>query len=259
MTARARQYLFFAAAAVMAVMFAWGFRDLPPLGDYRGPYGYVVNQVAVYERHATDVVNAISYDYRGFDTMGEEFILFASVMGVLLLFRPSPNSEKESGSENEEMPEQLQREDSLPVSNALRIGMHGMVGVTLVFGLYIATHGQLTPGGGFQGGVILATVPLLVYLSGSARAFQRIVNAPLVKLGECGGAAAYVVLGFLGMWSGAHFLTNVVPLGKTGDVFSSGTIALISVAVGMEVAGGFVLMMKTYLEEVILRRRAGKS
>ena len=246
MSARSRTVLFLLSAAALAVLFAWAYRDLPPLGDYRGNYGYVITQVAVYERHATDVVNAINYDYRGFDTLGEEFIFFASVLGVLLLFRPSPSEEKGK--------DPAQAEDELPVSDALRVSAEAMVGVMIVFGTYMVTHGQLTPGGGFQGGVILASAPLLIYLSGNARAFESIISSPLVKLAECGGAGGYAIIGIAALFASAHFLTNIIPLGTTGDLFSSGTITVISIAVGMEVTGGFVLLMETYLREVVEKR-----
>ena len=243
MSSRGRTVLFLIAALGMASLFAWGLKNLPPLGDYRGPYGYAVTQVAIYERHATDVVNAINYDYRAFDTLGEEFIFFASVMGVLLLFRPSPDEKKGK--------KPARVEDALPISDALRVGMRPMVGIMIVFGMYIATQGQLTPGGGFQGGVILASAPLVVYLSGNAKAFKGIVSSPLIKLAEAGGAGGYAIIGMAALLFGAHLLTNIVPLGTTGDLFSSGTIEVISVCVGLEVTGGFVLLMKTYLKEII--------
>jgi len=246
MSSRQRTVLFLISAAGLAAIFAWGFRDLPPMGDYRGPYGYVLTQVAVYERHATDTVNAINYDYRGFDTLGEEFILFASVLGVLLLFRPS--GDDEAGKKR------VQLEDALPVSDTLRVGMQAMAGTMVVFGVYIAVHGQLTPGGGFQGGVILATVPLIVYLSGNVKTFEAIVSNPVTRLAECGGAAGYGLIGMIALLAGAHFLTNFLPLGKTGDVFSSGTIAVISVTVGVEVTGGFLILMQSYLREIIAER-----
>lgn len=246
MSARTRTALFLIAAAGLAAVFAWGFRDLPPMGDYRGPYGYVLTQFAVYERHATDTVNAINYDYRGFDTLGEEFILFASVLGVLLLFRPAGQDKSDK--------KRAQLEDALPVSDTLRVGMQAMAGTMLVFGVYVATHGQLTPGGGFQGGVILATVPLIVYLAGNAETFEAIVSNPVTKLAECGGAGGYAIIGIFALFAGAHFLTNFLPLGKTGDLFSSGTIAVISVVVGLEVAGGFLVLMQSYLREIIEER-----
>jgi multicomponent Na+:H+ antiporter subunit B len=249
MNSRQRTILFLIAAAGLAAVFAWGFRDLPPLGDYRGPYGNVVSQFAVYERHATDVVNAINYDYRAFDTLGEEFILLAAVLGVLLLFRPSPEKKR-----NKNRNGNASLEDALPVTDALRVSMQLMAGLMIVFGIYIATHGQLTPGGGFQGGVILASVPLVVFLAGNVKTFETIVSGPLIKLSESVGAAGYVVIGLIGLFVGAHFLTNVLPLGKTGDVFSSGNIVVISVMVGFEVAGGFVVLMRSYLREIIEER-----
>jgi multicomponent Na+:H+ antiporter subunit B len=239
MSARVRIQLFFVGAIGLAALFVWGYRDLPPLGDYRGPYGDLINSLAVYERHATDVVNAVTYDYRGFDTLGEEFILFASVLGVLLLFRRN----------KQEAEDRL--EDQVPVTDAIRVTMQGMVALMIAFGIYVATHGQLTPGGGFQGGVILATAPLIVYLSGRIEAFQRIVSHPLLSLAESLGAAGYALIGLSALFLGANYLTNILPLGTTGELLSSGTIACISLSVGLEVAGGFVLLMQSYLEEVI--------
>ncbi len=247
MTSHARTTLFLTAAAGLAVILTLGLLDLPPMGDYRGPYGYVVTQVAVYERHATDVVNAINYDYRAFDTLGEEFILFASVLGVLLLFRPSNGSDKEW----KRKPNDDAGDEDLPVSDALRFSTQIIIGTMVVFGVYIATHGQLTPGGGFQGGVVLASAPILVYLAGDVKAFERITSSPLVKFAECGGAAGYAVIGILALLAGTHFLTNFLPLGTTGDLFSSGTIAVISVVVGLEVTGGFVQLIQVYLQEVV--------
>ncbi len=247
MSERARVSVFLAAATILAALFWFSYRDLPTVGDYRGPYGYYITQLAVYERHATDTVNAITYDYRGIDTLGEEFILFAAVVGVLLLFRKEPEEQ-----EAERKPErQAPAEERIPTTDAIRITMQAMVAVMVVFGIYVATHGQLTPGGGFQGGVILATAPLVVFLSGGFQIFTRIVSHPLLQLAESLGAAGYAIIGTSGLFAGTAFLTNWVPLGTTGSLFSGGTIAWISIAVGLEVAGGFVLLMQSYLQEII--------
>lgn len=255
MNSRQRSILFLVAAAGFAVVFVWGLSDLPAVGDYRGPYGYVVTRAAVYERHATDVVNAINYDYRAFDTLGEEFILFASVLGVLLLFRPSER--KDHGTKSHA--DGQHHEEGLPTSDTLTITTRAVMGIMIVFGVYIATHGQLSPGGGFQGGVILASTPILIYLSGDVAAFEQVTASPLVQIAECGGAAGYAIIGIVALLYGAHFLTNIVPLGKTGDIFSSGNIALISVCVGVEVTGGFVQLMQIYLREIVERRLGEKS
>lgn len=247
MRAKLRHIVFFIAAAGMAGLFWWSYRDLPPLGDYRGPYGNYIVQLAVYERHATDTVNAVTYDYRGIDTLGEEFILFASVIGVLLLFRKQPDQEQgKDDAKQQKFPE-----DDIPTTDAVRVTMMGMVAAMVVFGIYIASHGQLTPGGGFQGGVILATAPLLVFLAGRVDTFKRTVSHPLTELAEATGAAGYALIGASALFIGAGFLTNWVPLGTTGSLLSSGTIEYISVAVGLEVSGSFVLVMYSYLQEII--------
>src|SRR5205807_3837282 len=56
--------------------------------------------------------------------------------------------------------------------------------IGVVFGIYLITHGQLTPGGDFQGGVILATAPLLVYLAGDLETFKKITGQAMVELGR---------------------------------------------------------------------------
>lgn len=247
MRARLRIGVFFIAAAGLAALFWWSYRDLPPVGDYRGPYGDFITRLAVYERHATDTVNAVTYDYRGIDTLGEEFILLASVIGVLLLFRKQPAEEEKQDTGGQEK----FAEDEIPGTDTIRTAMQGMVAAMVVFGIYMASHGQLTPGGGFQGGVILATAPLLVYLAGQVDTFERVVSSPLTEIAEALGAAGYAIIGASALFIGAGFLTNWIPLGQTGSLFSSGTIEWISVAVGLEVSGSFVLVMHSYLKEII--------
>lgn len=239
MTRRVRLIVFGAGLAVLAALLLVAIHNLPPWGDYRGPYGNVVAGLAVYQRHATDVVNAITYDYRGIDTLGEEFILFAAVVGILLLLR-------EAGA----APPQPYH-DYAPLSETVRTFAGPAVVGTLLFGIYLMTHGQLTPGGGFQGGVVAAGAPLLVYLAQDADAFHRLASHPLMESAEALGASAYAAIGLIAFLFGAPFLTDVLPLGKTGNVFSSGTIAWISFSVGVEVAAAFVLTIQVYLREMM--------
>lgn len=242
-----RSWLFLPAAIGMAGLLWWAYRALPQVGDSRSLYGDYIATNAVGERHATDTVNAVTYDYRGIDTLGEEFILFASVIGVLLLFRRQPGHPADTSEAHED--EQI--EETIPPTDTIRVTMQGMVAVMVVFGMYIASHGQLTPGGGFQGGVILATAALVVYLGGRVDTFKRAVSHPLTEIAEALGAGGYALIGASAFIVGAAFLTNWLPLGQTGQLISSGTILLISLAVGLEVTGGFALLMHAYLEEVI--------
>lgn len=242
MTERARNTLFFIAGAVLLFLYGYSALNLPPWGSYRGPYGDEIARVAVYERHTTDIVNAINYDYRGFDTLGEEFILFTAVLGVSMLLRKEEGALKRPAG---------RLQDDAGLSAAVRAVNLPALLVTTVFGLYIGLHGQLTPGGGFQAGVILATGVVLVYICENTGAFCRITSHAIVEVTEAFGAGGYAIIGIAPLLAGLPFLCNFIPLGTTGDVFSSGTIALISACVGVEVTASFVLVVYIYLQEII--------
>lgn len=251
MTIKMRAWLFWPAAAGLAALFLWGLRAAPPVGNYGGPYGDVLNAITVEERHVTNVVSAVTFDYRGFDTLGEEFILFASVIGATVLLRQLRDEERE------ESPDQETDREVPASSDAVRVLVLGVTGPTVLFGIYIITHGHISPGGGFQGGVILATAPLLVYLAGGFRIFKRITSHALLELAEATGLAAYLLLGLAGMVWGTAFLENVLPLGTAGKVNSGGTILLLNVATGLEVSAGFVLLLAAFLEQLLEVRRGG--
>lgn len=242
MTDRVRLRCFLAAGAVFFGLYAYAALNLPPWGDYRGPYGDAIARLSVYERHATDAVNAINYDYRGFDTLGEEFILFAAVLGVMMLLRREEGAPTRSAGK---------LTDQIELSATVRASSVPVLLLTTIFGLYIGLHGQLTPGGGFQAGVILATGPVLIYIGENVKAFKRITSSKAVEVIEAVGAGSYALIGLSPLLFGLPILTNILPLGTTGDVFSAGTIALISACVGVEVTAAFLLVIYTYLEEIV--------
>jgi multicomponent Na+:H+ antiporter subunit B len=242
MRERFRTRLFLIFGSIFFLLFCYAATDLPPWGGYRGPYGDVISRVGVYERHATDAVNAINYDYRAFDTLGEEFILFSAVLGVMMLLR------REEGTSTRTVGKV---KDRLRMSMPVRALAMPAILLTVVFGFYIGLHGQLTPGGGFQGGVILASVPFLLYICENTNSFRRITSHTGIEIVEAAGAGSYAIIGLTPLLMGIPFLTNFLPLGNTGDVFSSGTIALISACIGCEVTAAFLLVGYTYLEEII--------
>jgi multicomponent Na+:H+ antiporter subunit B len=247
-TPRGRFLVFALGALGVAALLGWGFHAIPKFGHYRGPYGIVLQRHAVQERHATNVVNSVVFDYRGFDTIGEEFILFAAVIGVTLLLRVQREEHEESA--------QAQAEDRRlrRTSDAVRVASLFLIAPTVALGMYIVIHGHLTPGGGFQGGVILAAAPLLVYLAGRYLVFRRISPFELLDLGEGLGAGGFVAIGLVGLVATMAFLQNVWPLGQVRSVFSGGMLPVINLAVGLEVSAGLVLVIWEFLEQTLLMR-----
>jgi multicomponent Na+:H+ antiporter subunit B len=241
MSSRARMALFLPAAGVVAILLVWGFAGLPDFGHYRGPYGLVLDRVAVHERHMTNVVTAVVFDYRGFDTLGEEFILFASVIAVALLLR----------SVREEQTADVVERVS---GDAWRAAGTVLVGPTLGIGLYVVAHGPITPGGGFQGGVVLMAAAALIYLGGDYRSFRELTPVALVDFAEGLGAVTYVSVGLVALVRGDAYLHNVLPLGTAGTLASSGSIFVLNVATGLMVAAAFVLLAREFLEDLMVER-----
>jgi multicomponent Na+:H+ antiporter subunit B len=244
-----RLTIFLIGAVGLALIWGAAFTHLPGPRDLRDRYLLQLDSRTFPERNVTDIVTAVNFDYRGFDTVGEEFILFASVIGSLILLRQA--SEKRTHS----YLDAISSERDVGPSDAMRLWILALVGPKIAFGIYIVLHGQLSPGGGFQGGVILASAALIIYLGHNFETFKRIMMHPLVEIAEAAGAAAFVLTGFLAFFYRQPFLTNVIPLGKARELTSGGTIAIISAATGIEVMGGFVLLLYAFLQETLIAEK----
>jgi multicomponent Na+:H+ antiporter subunit B len=248
-TARLRVGLFLAGMAGLAAFYLWGLTGLPGFGNYPGPYGYIINRIAVAQTHATGVVSAVNFEYRGFDTVGEEFILFVAAAGVATVLRHL------RGERDRPARDEAADRDVPPTSSAIRMVALVLAGPVLVLGWWLASHAQTTPSGGFQGGVVLATAFILIYLSGQYLTFRRFSPVDVTDAVEAIGAGGFVAVGITAVAMGLPYLFNFLgPGGTPGAVSSSGTIALISFFVGMEVAAAFVLMISELLDQTLLVR-----
>ncbi|MFH1063742.1 MAG: MnhB domain-containing protein [Candidatus Woesearchaeota archaeon] len=114
----------------------------------------------------------------------------------------------------------------------------------IVFGIYVIVNGHLTPGGGFQGGAILATAFALLMIPfgfDSVRDHKSKFSAL-----ESIGLLMFIALAFLGMKIAFfdNFLADPVAYGPNpGALFSAGVIPLMNIAVGIEVLGALTLIL----------------
>ena len=248
MSAGVRTGVFGASAAVLLGLLGWAIAGLPGFGNYPGPYGDVMNRAAVPERNANNVVTAVTLDYRGLDTIGEEFILFTSVMAVTVLLRKQRREREQAPQDEAEGRRSPERDDALLV-----VGV-GATAALMCFGVYIVAHGQLTPGGGFQGGAILASGLLVLYLVAGLRAFGRLGSGRLLEALEGVGAGGFVAVGVAGLAAGGAFLQNVMPLGERGSVDSAGTLPVSYLGVGLAVFAGLTLILVEFLLQLVVIR-----
>jgi multicomponent Na+:H+ antiporter subunit B len=241
--------MFLVGVAGLVVLFMAGVGGLPGFGRSQSEYAAYLNANSVHQRHATNVVSAVTFDYRGIDTLGEEFILFAAVVGVTLLLR-SQRDERDPGSPGVRAGEH----GAADASDAVRVASLALIGPSILLGLYVVAHGQLTPGGGFQGGVVLAAAPLLLFLSGRSLTLRNVHPMHALDLAEGTGAGGFVVVALAGAVVGSAVMANFIGLGQVGSVFSGGTIPVFNVLVGLEVAAGVTLVLYEFLEQTLAAR-----
>jgi multicomponent Na+:H+ antiporter subunit B len=239
--------VFGAGAAGFVALLVWGLAGLPDFGDFHGRYGRLLAKITVPERKATEAVGVTTFDFRGFDTLGEEFILFTAAVGVLVLLRVQ-RAEEDVAAEP--------RTSGVPTarSNSLRSIGTALVGPFLLLGIYIIVHGHLTPGGGFQGGVILMTGLLLIYLAGAHLHLGPGRPISLMEGVEASGAAGFALIGLGGLVIAAAYMENFIASGTKGSLLSGGDIPLFNIAVGLEVMGAVLVVLGELLDQRLLTR-----
>ena len=123
--------------------------------------------------------------------------------------------------------------------------------ILLTLGLYIIIHGHLSPGGGFQGGVLIAGAIAIIYIGYGFKGVNKGIAANTFKIAEDIGALGFMILAFIGLIGSGVFFGNVLEKGTPGDLFSSGSIFLMNFAVGFKVFAGIsflILIMITNLK-----------
>lgn len=126
-----------------------------------------------------------------------------------------------------------------------------------LFGIYIIIFGHLTPGGGFAGGVILASSYVLLMLAFGGELAQENMPLALGSKLDCLGALAFAVIAILGFVYGGTFFFNFLGgHGKPLKLLSAGTIPLSNIAIGLKV-GASLFLVTFYLS--IFRRSKQKT
>ncbi len=222
-----KRLFIFSMLALMAVIFfnlASNYTEsdsLSKLGQYyveKGPQ----------EIGAPNLVTAVVVTYRGLDTLGEVTVLFISAAGVGLLLRRSRRKQDQ----------QTNKADIVhkAASEIVETATELLLPMIILFGIYVFMNGHLSPGGGFQGGAIIASGTMFLLLALPESHLSRLMIAVTESL----SGFSYVVVGVLGViWAGGFLDNRFMELGTYGDLFSAGAIPLIYTFVGLKV--GFEL------------------
>ena len=182
---------------------------------------------------AANIVTAIIVTYRGLDTLGEVTVLFltASIIGLVL----AKDTKKKPVTD-----EKLEQQPTPSSGELLAIGSDLLVPLILLLGAYVFINGHLTPGGGFQGGAIIASASLLLLLTNPLRHFSH----RLISRVESTSGLFFIALGICGIFFAGGFLDNrILPTGTLGSIFSAGIIPIIYSFIGLKVGAEFTSMM----------------
>ena len=202
--------------------------DFPPWGDPHAPASMHVStryiERSIAETSVPNIVTAVLADYRGYDTMFETIVIFSAGVACLFLLRIFRRIEPETqlyrhiptgitlriakGVEPPRESREFERIDLMwvPYDLIIKTSARLIVPFSQIFALYVIAHGHHSPGGGFQGGVILGASIILFAISHNLRSsFNRISEKRAVLL--CGlGVFIYAGTGALSILLGANYL-----------------------------------------------------
>lgn len=201
-----------------------------PFGENRDTVGNYYLNTTVEKTGSVNTVTSIVVNYRGFDTLGEVTVLFLASTGLAaILFDKRGRKRRRQHA-----------------SLIVRVGAHLIYPLIAMLGVYVFVHGHLTPGGGFQGGAIIATGVLLMFMS--YRSFE--VSHKWLTYLESLAGIGFVAIGLSGLIWGNSFLQNILPLGVPNELFSAGVIPIIYIAVGIKVGAELTGLLDNLLKTI---------
>lgn len=233
-----RAFVVIISALLLGVIMAVGMLYMPDADEDIASYGLLLADLAVEQRNALNTLSGVLFDIRAFDTLGELLALFTASAGMHITLR------KTSGERILDKP-LLSRKNRPPVrvNETIKTICLAFVAPMAIYGFYICIRGHLTIGGGFQGGVIIASALFLLYLAGYFRIQEKIAHNDILDLVDVIAMGGFLLLGLAGLILAGSLFYNILPMGSTGDLFSSGIIPILSLLAGLEAAAALALII----------------
>lgn len=176
-----------------------------------------------------NAVTTVVVFFRGFDTLGEIAVLFIASLGIGLMLHSNTHCN-------------IKAESNFMLQTASKL----LFPIILLFGIYVMVYGHLSPGGGFQGGVIIASAILLLLISD--KSFE-IPHSIIITL-ETFAGVSYVLIGLIGLLVLDTFLGNFLPhdISQMGLLLSGGIIPLIYIIVGIKVGSEMSMIVQNIIK-----------
>lgn len=177
---------------------------------------------------ANAVTTVVVY-FRGFDTLGEIAVLFIASLGIGLMLEKNEKCE-------------IKTQSNFMLQSASKF----LFPIITLYGIYVMSYGHLSPGGGFQGGVIIASGVLLLLVS--HKSFE-VPHSFIVAL-ETFAGVSYVFIALIGLFTLDIFLGNFLPhdIAKMGMLLSGGIIPIIYIIVGIKVGSEMSMIVQNLIK-----------
>jgi len=177
---------------------------------------------------ANAVTTVVVY-FRGFDTLGEIAVLFIASLGIGLMLDSNNRCN-------------IKAESNFMLQTASKF----LFPIIMLFGIYVMIYGHLSPGGGFQGGVVIASGVLLLLIS--HKEFE--VPHSVIVLLETFAGVSYVLIGLIGLVVLDTFLGNFLPhdISNMGLLMSGGIIPIIYIIVGIKVGSEMGMIVQNLIK-----------
>lgn len=123
-----------------------------------------------------------------------------------------------------------------------------------MFGICVIMHGDSSPGGGFQGGVLMVAVVILIYLGHGYDVTLKSLRPGFLHHSEGFLSFLYIIAALLGVVYLGNFCQNVFSdIGNIGDLFSTGTIFIMDTIVGFKVITGVGVLAISMLGLLVVK------
>ncbi len=230
----------------------WG-DPTTPASTYLSSY-YI--EKAMEDTSVPNIVTAVLADYRGYDTMFETTVIFAAGLACFFLLRKFESKDSKSTlyrhistgivikvEDESKIPknhESFEQMDSqwTPKDLIVKTTCRLVIPSIQLFAFYVIAHGHYSPGGGFQGGVILGASIILFAISHDLRTTLARLGEKASALLASTGVLIYAGTGILCLILGGAFLDYSALasiLGTDPITARSHGILIVEIGVGLAV------------------------
>ena len=215
-------------------MLLFAVKDFPDWADPQAPASTHVSPhyitKSIEETSVPNVVTSVLADYRGFDTMFETTVVFAAGIAVYVLLRRPRRKFKTD--KPEEHQQQLPHQ-ALIVKTICRL----LVPFMQLFALYVIAHGHHSPGGGFQGGVILGASFILLAISYDMKKVLSRISEKANLIFVTLGILIYSGIGILCVLLKKNFLdySSLAAILPATDMITARSYGILGIEIGVAI------------------------